>query len=93
MIHLLYKLHSYPLRATTRSSGRELGKPITIKDDVWIGANAIAMPGVTLHERCVIGAGAVVTKDVPADAIVAGNPAKVIRYIDQSSDADIAAIM
>ena len=56
-------------------------QPVTIEDDVWIGAGAIILRGVRLGARCVVGAGAVVTKDVPADMIVAGNPAHVIRGV------------
>lgn len=54
--------------------------PITIKDDVWIGENATILSGVTIHRGSVIGAGSVVTSDVPAYAIVGGVPAKVIKY-------------
>jgi maltose O-acetyltransferase len=54
--------------------------PITIGDDVWIGTRAILLPGVTVGRGAIIGAGAVVTRDVPEYAIVAGNPARVIRY-------------
>ena len=54
-------------------------KPITICDGVWIGARAIVLPGVTIGEGAVVAAGAVVTKDVPAWAVVAGNPAKVVK--------------
>ena len=54
--------------------------PIVIEDYVWIGSHATIMPGVTLGRSCVVGAGSVVTKDVPAYAIVAGVPAKVLRY-------------
>lgn len=54
-------------------------KPITIGDDVFIGTQSIILKGVTIGDRAVIGAGSVVTKDVPADAIVAGNPAAVVR--------------
>ncbi len=53
-------------------------KPIVIEDQVWVCARAIVMPGVTLHEGCVVAAGAVVTKDVPAWTVVGGNPARVI---------------
>ncbi|MBE7034530.1 MAG: acetyltransferase [Ruminococcaceae bacterium] len=55
-------------------------QPVTIEDDVWIGSNVIILPGVHIGTGAVIGAGAVVTKDVPAYAIVGGNPAKVIKY-------------
>ena len=57
-------------------------KPVVIKRNAWIGIGAIICPGVTIGENAVIGAGAVVTKDVPDNAIVGGNPAKVIKYID-----------
>ena len=55
--------------------------PVTIEDDVWIGANAVILPGVTIGEHCVVAAGAVVTKDVPPHSLVAGVPAKVIKQI------------
>ena len=55
--------------------------PVTIEDDVWIGANAVILPGVTIGEHCVVAAGAVVTKDVPPHSLVAGVPAKVIKNI------------
>ena len=64
-----------PLRRTLTS------KPIHIERGVWIGAGAIVLPGVTVGENAVIGAGSVVTHDVPANTVVAGNPAKVIRKI------------
>ena len=60
--------------------GFEDPTPIHIGDDVWIGARVIILPGVTVGSHCIIGAGAVVTKDVPDYAIVGGVPAKVIRY-------------
>ena len=53
---------------------------ITIGDDVWIGANCVILPGVHIYDGAVIGAGSVVTKDIPANAIAVGNPAKVIKY-------------
>ena len=55
--------------------------PVTIEDDVWIGANAVILPGVTIGEHSVVAAGAVVTKDVPPHSLVAGVPAKVIKNI------------
>ena len=55
--------------------------PVTIKDDVWVGANAVILPGVTIGNHCVVAAGAVVTKDVPPHSLVAGVPAKVIKNI------------
>ena len=55
--------------------------PVTIEDDVWIGANAVILPGVTIGNHCVIAAGAVVTKDIPPHSLVAGVPAKVIKQI------------
>lgn len=53
---------------------------IRIEDDVWIGANSVILPGVVLHKGCVIAGGSVVTKDVPPYTIVAGNPARIIKY-------------
>lgn len=55
-------------------------KQVTIEDDVWIAARAIILPGVTVHKGSIVGAGAIVTKDVPEYAVVGGNPAKVIKY-------------
>ena len=57
-------------------------KPVHIKRNVWIGVNVTILPGVTVGENAVIGAGAVVTKDVPDNAVVVGNPARVIKYLD-----------
>lgn len=56
---------------------------ITLGDDVWIGANSIILPGVYIHKGAVIGAGSVVTKDIPDNAIAVGNPAQVIKYRTQ----------
>ena len=56
-------------------------KAVTIGDDVWIGTNAVILPGVNVGSHCVIAAGAVVTKDVPAHSLVAGVPAKVVKSI------------
>ncbi|MDJ1473722.1 acyltransferase [Cytophagaceae bacterium DM2B3-1] len=56
---------------------------ITIKDKVWIGFNSIILKGVTIGEGAIIGAGSVVTKDVPDFAVVAGNPAQIIKYVNE----------
>lgn len=56
--------------------------PITIEDDVWVGAHSIILKGVTIGARSVIGAGSVVTKSIPADCVAAGNPCKVIKSIN-----------
>ncbi len=57
--------------------------PIVVEDDVWIGAQSIILKGVTIGARSIIGAGSVVTKDIPADRIAAGNPCKVVRVIKE----------
>lgn len=63
-----------------RLQGTQEYPPVRIGDDVWIGARAIILPGLTIGNGAIIGAGSVVTKDVPPYAICAGNPAKIIRY-------------
>jgi maltose O-acetyltransferase len=72
---------THPLDAAERRSGREFAKPIVIGDDAWIGGGAILCPGVTIGARAVIGAGSVVTRDIPADVFAAGNPCRVIRSL------------
>ncbi|ELP93961.1 neud protein, putative [Entamoeba invadens IP1] len=74
---------THPTDPVIRNSLLEYGFPITIKDGAWIGANAIIMPNITIGENSVVGAGSVVTKDVPDNSIVAGNPAKFIRKVDE----------
>ena len=75
---------THPLNAKERSSGRELGKPITIGNDVWLGGGVIVCPGVTIGNGVVVGAGSVVTRDLPDNVFAAGNPARVIKEIDNS---------
>ncbi|TDH69510.1 hypothetical protein CCR75_005048 [Bremia lactucae] len=72
---------THPLGPKARNSGYELGKAITIEDDVWIGGNAVILPGMTIGYGAVIGAGSVVTKDVPPMSVYAGNPAKFIKTV------------
>ncbi|MBX3413382.1 MAG: sugar O-acetyltransferase [Pirellulales bacterium] len=71
---------THPLEAQARRSV-EYGKPIEIGSDVWVGGGAILCPGVKIGSNSIIGAGSIVTRDVPAGVIVAGNPAKIIRSI------------
>ena len=71
------------LQAEPRNQGWEIAKPIVIGDNVWIGGAAILLPGVRVGRNAVVGAGAVVSRDVPPDSVVAGNPARVIRKIEQ----------
>ena len=70
---------THPLDAAERRSGLEYGKAIAIGADVWIGGAAVICPGVTIGSRSVIGAGSVVTRDIPEDVFAAGNPCRVIR--------------
>lgn len=66
-----------------RANGLEIALPITIGNDVWIGANVSILPGVTIGNNVIIGAGSVVNKDIPDGVIVAGVPCKVIRKISE----------
>lgn len=67
----------HPRNAADRQAGYECGAPISIGANVWIGGHAIVLPGVTIGDDAIIGAGSVVTQDVPAGATVVGNPARV----------------
>lgn len=73
----------HPLNATQRMEGILTSKPITIEDDVWIGANATICGGVTIGKGSIIGAGSVVTKDIPSGVIAAGNPCRVLRLVTE----------
>jgi maltose O-acetyltransferase len=73
---------THPVEGEIRSSGLELGLPIKIGSDVWIGGGAIILPGITIGDNAVVGAGSVVTKDVPAGVVVAGNPCRIIPKLD-----------
>lgn len=72
---------THPIQAAERRRGLESGKPVSIDADVWIGGGAIICPGVTIGARSVIGAGSVVTRDIPADVLAAGNPCRVVRSL------------
>jgi acetyltransferase-like isoleucine patch superfamily enzyme len=70
---------NHPIDPSQRNS--LIGKPIIIKNNAWIGASATILPGITVGENSIVAAGAIVTKDVPDNTIVAGNPAKQIKNI------------
>jgi maltose O-acetyltransferase len=72
----------HPLDPEERAAFIETAKPVMIGKNVWIGGAAVILPGVTIGDNAVVGAGSVVTKDVAANTVVAGNPAKVIRKIE-----------
>lgn len=75
----------HPLHFELRNEEWEFAYPITIEDNVWIGGNVVLNPGVTVGRNSVVGSGSVVTKDIPANVVAAGNPCRVIREI---TDAD-----
>lgn len=72
---------THPMEAEVRRAGLEGAKPVTIGSDVWVGGGTIILPGVAIGARSVIGAGSVVTREVPADVFAAGNPCRVIRAL------------
>mgnify|MGYP000906283352 CR=1 FL=1 len=72
----------HPLDAVLRRT-EEYGKPVEIGSDVWVGGGAIILPGVSIGARAVIGAGSVVTRDIPEGVLAAGNPCRVIRAITE----------
>lgn len=74
---------THPIDFLARRAGLESAKPITIGSDVWVGGGAIILPGVTIGARSVIGAGSVVTRDVPEGVFAAGNPCRVIRTLHE----------
>lgn len=69
----------HPLEPELRKAGWEFGKPIQVGNNVWFGGNVTVLPGVTIGDNAVIGAGSVVTKDIPADCVAVGNPCRVMR--------------
>ena len=74
----------HPIHPDSRNSGYEYGIDVTIGDNVWLGGYACVMPGVTIGNNVVIGAGSVVTKDIPDNVIAVGNPCRVVREITEA---------
>lgn len=72
----------HPLSAAKRRKKMAQAKPVTIGNDVWIGGNAIILPGVTIGNNVIVAAGAIVTKDIPDNCVVGGNPARKIRDLE-----------
>lgn len=79
--HVCISAATHPIDPTLRANGAEFTAPITIGDNVWIGANATICPGVTLGNNVVVGAGAVVTKDFPDNVVIGGVPAQIIKEV------------
>ncbi len=77
---------THPLNAELRRT-QEFGKPVSIGSDVWVGGGAIILPGVTIGSKTVIGAGSVVTRDIPDGVVAAGNPCRIIREINETDNA------
>lgn len=73
---------THPIDPVSRKKAGQYNLPVHIKDNVWIGANAVVIPGVTIGENSVIGAGSVVTKDIPANVVAVGNPCRILREIN-----------
>ena len=71
----------HPLDPAERRAGVELSRPISIGDGVWLGGGVIVCPGVSIRENAVIGAGSVVTRDVPPGVLAVGNPCRVVREL------------
>ena len=76
----------HPLDVEKRNAGFEIAKPIQIGNNVWIGADVSILPGVKIGDNSVIGAGSVVTKDIPAGVLAFGNPCKIIRKLSEEND-------
>lgn len=79
----VFSTAGHPLDVEQRNAGLEIALPITVGDNVWIGANVTVLPGVTIGNNTVIGAGSVVNKDIPDGVVAVGNPCKVIRQITE----------
>lgn len=72
---------THPVDPELRRQGLQYNKPVHIKDNVWIGSSVQIMPGVTIGENSIIGAGSIVTKDIPANVVAVGNPCRMVRSI------------
>jgi galactoside O-acetyltransferase len=73
----------HPVDSDLRKSGTQFSIPVRIGNNVWIGSNAVILPGITIGDNSVIGAGSVVTHDIPENVIAVGNPCRVLRNINE----------
>lgn len=73
----------HPIQAQERNEGLEYAYPIHVGNNVWIGAHVQVLPGVNIGDNCVIGAGSIVVKDIPANSVAVGNPCRVIKKIEE----------
>ncbi len=76
----------HPLSPKGRREHQAFAKPVNIENDVWIGGNVVILPGINIGRGSVIGAGSVVTKDIPAFSVAVGSPARVIKTIENDLD-------
>lgn len=79
----------HPLNYEMRNKGLEYVKPIVVGDNVWFGGNVVVVPGVTIGSNVVIGAGSVVTKDIPSNVVAVGNPCCVIKTLKKENSLDV----
>ena len=81
--HCCISTAGHPIDSEQRNTGIEIALPVTIGNNVWIGANVTVLPGVTIGDNVVIGAGSLVNKNIPSNVVAGGNPCKVIRSITE----------
>lgn len=79
----VFSTAGHAIDAGQRGKGLEIALPIRVGNDVWIGANVVVLPGVTIGDRTIIGAGSVVNRDIPSDVVAVGNPCRVMRRITE----------
>lgn len=80
----VFSTAGHALDSGQRSAGLEIARPIIIGNNVWVGANVSVLPGVTIGDNTIIGAGSVVNKDIPSDVVAVGNPCRVMRKITEA---------
>ncbi|CDT00587.1 putative enzyme [Sphingobacterium sp. PM2-P1-29] len=87
--HVSLFTSTHAIHPEDRAKGWQCSKSITIADNVWLGGHVIVNPGIKIGENSIIGSGSVVTKDIPANVIAAGNPCKIIRNITEADRIEI----